>query len=218
MTKKQIIATSVIAVILIGLIIAVSVYGKSKNTIDDSQSNFCSEPERRQLAADIGSGVLESETNNTGTPGSKGTSASGSNSAGNSDSTSSSAGGISSTGGSGNYKTYKAALPETSGYPIPKTNHFSLIEGSLKPGDPQKAELKIYLDCERDFEKQLKELEGIIQPILGPSVTKEIISYMKTKTSRSVPLDKWWETNNKEINVSSGYDSYIVEFLSWKKQ
>jgi hypothetical protein len=48
MTKKQIIATSVIAVILIGLIIAVSVYGKSKNTIDDSQSNFCSEPERRQ--------------------------------------------------------------------------------------------------------------------------------------------------------------------------
>lgn len=213
MTKKQIIATSVIAVILIGLIIAVSVYGKSKNTIDDSQSNFCSEPERRQLAADIGSGVLESETNNTGTPGSKGTSAPGSNSAGGSSSIS--AGAI---GGSGNYKTYKAALPETSGYPIPKTNHFSLIEGSLKPGDPQKAELKIYLDCERDFEKQLKELEGIIQPILGPSVTKEIISYMKTKTSRSVPLDKWWETNNKEINVSSGYDSYIVEFLSWKKQ
>jgi hypothetical protein len=215
MTRKQIIATSVIAVILIGLIIVVSVYGKSKNTIDDSQSNVCSESERRQLAADIGSGVLENETNNIGV--SKDISASGSNSAGNSDSTSSSAGGISSTGGSGNYKTYKAALPETSGYPIPKTNHFFLIEGSLKPSDPQKAELKIYLDCEKDFDKQLKELEGIIQPILGPSVTKEIISYMKTKTSRSVPLDKWWKTNNKEITVSSGYDSYIVEFLSWKK-
>jgi hypothetical protein len=50
MTKKQIIATSVIAVILIGLMIVVSVYGKSKNTIDDSQSNVCSESERRQLA------------------------------------------------------------------------------------------------------------------------------------------------------------------------
>jgi putative cell wall-binding protein len=119
--------------------------------------------------------------------------------------------------GRGSLQNYETAPPETSGYPIPESHHFFQIEGSVKPSDPDYAELVIYLDCEKDFDKQLKELEGIIQPILGPSVTKEIISYMKTKTSRSVPLDKWWKTNNKEITVSSGYDSYIVEFLSWGK-
>jgi hypothetical protein len=40
---------------------------------------------------------------------------------------------------------------------------------------------------------------------------------MRTKTSRSVGLDKWWKTDNKKINVASGYDSYIIEFLSWRK-
>jgi putative cell wall-binding protein len=109
------------------------------------------------------------------------------------------------------------APPETSGYPIPERHHFYSIEGSLDPSNPHQAELAIYIDFETDFEKQLKELEGIIQPILGPKITKEITNYMKTKTNRNVGLDKWWETDKKKINVGSGYGDYIIEFLSWRK-
>mgnify|MGYP001493887707 CR=1 FL=1 len=208
MTKKQLVISAVVAAVLIGLIIAVSVYGKSKNS-DIGNSKKVTYPERRQIATLIENKADGSESSGTGT-------SSGSNSAGssNSGSSSKSAGSI----GSGDLyqKTYKAAPPETSGYSIPKSNHFFQIEGSLKPSDPHKAELAIYLDFESNFAKQLQELEKTIQPILGPDVTKEVIEYMQTKTSRSVGLDKWWETNSKKINVASGYGDYIIEFLSWK--
>jgi hypothetical protein len=212
MTKKQLIISAVIAAILIGLIIAVSVYGKSNNSnINDNKK--VTYPERRKIATSI-----EYEDEADGSKSSDAETSSDSNSAGssNSGSSSKSAGSI----GNGNQyqKSYKAAPPETSGYPIPKSHHFYLIEGSLDPSDPHKAELKIYLDFESNFEKQLKELEETIQPILGLEITKEIITYMRTKTSRSVGLDKWWETDSKKINVGSGYGDYVIEFLSWKKQ
>lgn len=119
--------------------------------------------------------------------------------------------------GRGYLQNYETAPPETSGYPIPERYHFFEVEGSVKPSDPDYAELSISLDIENNFEKQLKELEGIIQPILGPKITKEITNYMKTKTNRNVGLDKWWETDKKKINVGSGYGDYIIEFLSWRK-
>lgn len=211
MTKKQLIISAVIAVILIGLIVAVSVYGKSNNSnINDSKK--VTYPERRQIATSIGDEADSSESPGTGTSSDSDSNSSGSN---NSGSSSKAAGSI----GSGNLyqKTYKAAPPETSGYPVPKSHHFFQIEGSLKPSDPDQAELAIYIDFESNFEKQLQELEKTIQPILGQDITKEIVAYMRTKTSRSVGLDKWWETDSKKINVASGYGSYIIEFLSWKK-
>lgn len=210
MTKKQLIISVVIAAVLIGLIITVSVYGKSKNSkIDDSKK--VTYPERRQIATSIEKNAAGSESPGTGT-------STDSNSAetSNSGSGSKSVGSVSS--GSLYQKTYKAAPPETSGYPIPKSNHFYQIEGSFKPSDPDQAELAIYLDFEDNFDTQLRELRSVIQPILGSEITDEIVSYMKTKTSRSVWLDRWWETNSKKVKVGSGYGSYIVEFLSWKKQ
>lgn len=119
--------------------------------------------------------------------------------------------------GRGYMKSSEAAPPETSGYPIPERYHFFQIEGSLKPSDPHKAELSIYLDFEYNFEKQLQELEQTIQPILGSNITEEIIALMKTKTSRSVWFDQWWETDGKKINVGSGYGDYLIEFMSWRK-
>ncbi|HHV34418.1 MAG TPA: hypothetical protein GXX59_02415 [Syntrophomonadaceae bacterium] len=210
MTKKQLIISAVIAAVLIGLIIAVSVYGKSKNSnINDSKK--VTYPEQRKIATSIGNGADGSKSPGTGT-------SSDSNSSG----SSSNSGGSSKSAGfadSNNWyqKTYEAASPESSGYPIPKNNHFLGIEGSLKPSDPHKAELAIYLDFENSFDTQLQELRSTIQPILGSEITDEIVSYMKTKTSRNVGLDKWWETDSKKINVASGYADYIVELLSWKK-
>jgi len=210
MTKKQLIISAVIAAVLIGLIIAVSVYGKSKNSnINDSKK--VTYPEQRKIATSIGNGADGSGSPGTGR-------SSDSNSAGSSDSGNSSTLADSIGGGDQYQKSSKAVPPETSGYPIPKGNHFYQIEGSLKPSDPHKAELKIYLDFENNFDTQLQELRSIIQPILGSEVADEIVSYMKTKTSRSVGLDQWWETDSKKINVGSGYGEYIIEFLSWKKQ
>ena len=207
MTKKQLICSAVIAAVLIGLIIGVPIYGKKKNpNISDSEVIY---PERRQIETSVGNEVDVSESPGTDMP---------------SDTTEINTGGtggglksVGSTGGNLYQKTYKAAPPETSGYPIPNSHHFFQVEGSLKPGDPDQAELSIYLDFEKNFEKQLQELEKIIQPILGPDVAKEIVAYMRTKTSRSVGLDRWWETGSKKVKVGSGYGSYIIEFLSWKK-
>ncbi len=207
MTKKQLICSAVIAAVLIGLIIGVTIYGKKKNpNISDSEVIY---PERRQIETSVGNEVDVSESPGTDMP---------------SDTTEINTGGtggglksVGSTGGNLYQKTYKAAPPETSGYPIPNSHHFFQVEGSLKPGDPDQAELSIYLDFEKNFEKQLQELEKIIQPILGPDVAKEIVAYMRTKTSRSVGLDRWWETGSKKVKVGSGYGSYIIEFLSWKK-
>ena len=208
MTKKQLIISAVIAAVLIGLIIAVSLYGKSKNSnINDSKK--VTYPEQRKIAS-IGNEADGSESPGTGT-------SSDSNSAGNSNSGSGSKSAGSAYSNNWYQKTYEAASPESSGYPIPKNNHFLGIEGSLKPSDPHKAELAIYLDFENSFNTQLQELRSTIQPILGSEITDEIVSYMKTKTSRNVGLDKWWETDSKKINVASGYADYIVEFLSWKK-
>lgn len=206
MTKKQLIIAAVVAIILIGLIIAVSVYGKSKNSkVSDSQD--ISYPERRQIATSIGKDATGSESSGTGASSGSGSGSSGSSSK--------SAGSI----GSGNLyqKTYKAASPETSGYPILKSNHFFQIEGSLKPSDPDKAELTISLNIESKFEEQLQELEKTLQPILGPEITKEIIAYTRTKTSRDTILNKWWETNNKQVKIGSGSRTPIVTFYSWKK-
>ncbi len=207
MTKKQLICSAVIAAVLIGLIIGVTIYGKKKNpNISDSEVIY---PERRQIETSVGNEVDVSESPGTDMP---------------SDPTEINTGGtggglksVGSTGGNLYQKTYKAAPPETSGYPIPNSHHFFQVEGSLKPGDPDQAELSIYLDFEKNFEKQLQELEKIIQPILGPDVAKEIVAYMRTKTSRSVGLDRWGETCSKKVKVGSGYGSYIIEFLSWKK-
>ena len=207
MTKKQLICSAVIAAVLIGLIIGLTIYGKKKNpNISDSEVIY---PERRQIETSVGNEVDVSESPGTDMP---------------SDTTEINTGGtggglksVGSTGGNLYQKTYKAAPPETSGYPIPNSHHFFQVEGSLKPGDPDQAELSIYLDFEKNFEKQLQELEKIIQPILGPDVAKEIVAYMRTKTSRSVGLDRWWETGSKKVKVGSGYGSYIIEFLSWKK-
>lgn len=66
MTKKQLIISAVIAVILIGLIVAVSVYGKSNNSnINDSKK--VTYPERRQIATSIGNGAEGSGSPGTGT-------------------------------------------------------------------------------------------------------------------------------------------------------
>lgn len=211
MTKKQIVIVSVIAAILIGLIIAVSVYGKSKNPNINSSTEVAY-PERRQLATSI---ECEAEADGSKSSDAEISSDSKSTVSSNSGGISKSAGSV----GSGDLyqKTYKAASPESSGYPIPKINHFYRIEGSLKPSDPHKAELKIYLDFENSFDTQLQELRSIIQPILGSEITDEVVSHMKTKTSRNVGLDQWWETDSKKINVGSGYGSYIIEFMSWSK-
>lgn len=197
MTKKQIIISVVVFVILLVSIICVSIWGKHKREVWENAEMPEIKVERRHIETSVGVDGSE-ELPGTSTP---------------ADTT----GTNSSTGGSLYQKTYTAAPPETSGYPVPKNHHFYQIEGSLKPSDPHQAELAVYLDCD-NFEKQLKELEETIQPILGPDVTKEIVAYMRTKTSRSVGLDKWWETDNKKINIGSGYGSYIIEFLSWKKQ
>lgn len=208
MTKKQLIIAAVVAIILIGLIIAVSVYGKSNNSnINDSKK--VAYPERRQIATSIGNEANGSESPGTGT-------SSDSNSAGSSNSGSGLKSAVSS-GGNLYQRTYKAASPETSGYPIPKSHHFFQIEGSLKPSDPDKAELTISLNIESKFEEQLQELEKTIQPILGPEITKEIIAYTRTKTNRDTILDKWWETNDKDIKIGSGSRTPIVTFYSWKK-
>jgi hypothetical protein len=52
---------------------------------------------------------------------------------------------------------------------------------------------------------------------LGSEIADEIIAFMRTKTNRTVGLDKWWETNSKKVKVGSGYGSYIINFKSWKK-
>jgi len=209
MTKKQLIISAVIAAVLIGLIIAVSVYGKSKNS-DIGNSKKVTYPERRQIATSIGNGADGSGSPGTGR-------SSDSNSAGSSDSGNSSTSAGSIGGGDQYQKSSKAAPPETSGYPIPKGNHFYQIEGSFEPSDPDQAELAIYLDFENNFDTQLQELRSIIQPILGSEIADEIIAFMRTKTNRTVGLDKWWETNSKKVKVGSGYGSYIINFKSWKK-
>ncbi len=210
MTKKQLIIAAVVAIILIGLIIAVSVYGKSKNSkVSDSQD--ISYPERRKIATSI-----ENETNNSKIP-EKSNSSQYSNSSSETSNPDSSLKSAVSSGGNLYQRTYKAASPETSGYPIPKSHHFFQIEGSLKPSDPDKAELTISLNIESKFEEQLQELEKTIQTILGPEITKEIIAYTRTKTNRDTILDKWWETNDKDIKIGSGSRTPIVTFYSWKK-
>jgi hypothetical protein len=215
MTKKQLIVSAVVAAILVGLIITVVIHDKHKDSKTDDNIT-ATYPERRQIETTVGNDPEvenDPESSNTGMP-------SDSTDASKNPTSINTGGGLKSadtTDGNQYQKTYKAAPPETSGYPVPKSHHFFQMEGSLKPSDPHKAELKIYLDFENNFDTQLQELRSIIQPILGSEITNEIVSYMKTKTSRSVGLDKWWETDSKKINVASGYGDYIIEFLSWKK-
>jgi len=119
--------------------------------------------------------------------------------------------------GRGYLQNYETAPPETSGYPIPERYHFFEVEGSVKPSDPDYAELSISLDIENNFEKQLQELRSIIQPVLGSNITEEIIACMREKTNCDVLIGKWWETNSKTINVASGYRDFTIEFMSWRK-
>jgi hypothetical protein len=221
LTKKQIIIVSVAAVVLIGLIIAVSVSASDNTKVADNQieNQDIQYPERRQIP------TVEDKSDNSETEKDSNSKNTDSTNSGNSTSGSKSidpASNLKSALPSGTSindlykKTGTAAPPETSGYPVPKKHHFFDIEGSSKPGDKDQAELMITLDINANFEKQLQELKQTIEPVLGSDTTEEILAYMKKKTSYDVELDRWWKTDSKDIKVSSGVRTPLIIFYSWK--
>lgn len=214
MTKKQIIIVSVIAAVLITAIIAVVLHNRSSNSV--ASAGFQTQSiERREIPSGTVEANQSEETDQFKTADqSKGSN----NSSTNSRNTSLNASGtIVYDPSLFEEVPIKTAPPETSGYSIPKSHHFYDIHGSVDLNDKHKAKLVITIDRGTNFQEQLQELNNIIEPILGTKTAEEIVAYVKTKTSPSVVLDRWWKTESKKIKVSSSFNSNYITFQSWDK-
>lgn len=213
MTKKQIIIVSVIAAVLIISIIAIVLHDRSSGSVASAGSQIGSQTQslgRREIPSVTVEANQSEETDR-----SKGSNNSSTNSSNNTSLDAS--GTIAYDPNLFKKISTKTAPPETSGYPIPKSHHFSNIEGSSNLKDKDQAKLAITIDTRTNFDKQLQELYNIVEPVLGADIAEEIVAYAKTKTNPSVVLDKWWQVNGKEVQVSSSYNSNTIEFLSWDK-
>jgi len=85
------------------------------------------------------------------------------------------------------------------------------------PGDKDYPEISIDMDITKDYDAQLRELRKIIQPVLGESITNQIIKKAKEKTvdTKEIYLEK--STDTKIVSISSSYGNIIVSFQSWQK-
>jgi len=207
-TKKQIVFVSVTIVILIILIVGTIAYAGKNNEIEQSKAPEI-KVERRNIPQPA---IQESTTSKTDESASSQTTQSETNKSESSQTTQ----GVLS---SGNLlrKTIETAPPESSGYPIPKTHHFYEIRGSVMPGNKDYAELSIDMDITKNYDIQLRELRKIIQPVLGESITNQIIEEAEKKTADTVKIYKRFETDTKEVSIGSSYGNPIVSFQSWQK-
>jgi len=85
------------------------------------------------------------------------------------------------------------------------------------PGDKDYPEMSIDMDITKDYDAQLRELRKIIQPVLGESITNQIIEEAEKKTADTVKIYKSLETDTKIVSISSSYNNIIVSFQSWQK-
>ena len=109
----------------------------------------------------------------------------------------------------------KPTKPTT--YVVTNPGIFYSVSGSPVPGDKDYAELTICMDITNNYDAQLRELRKIIQPVLGESITNQIIETAKKKTVDTIEIYKSFETDTKKVSIGSNYGNPLVSFNSWQK-
>jgi len=109
----------------------------------------------------------------------------------------------------------KPTKPTT--YVVTNPGIFYSVRGPAVPGDKDYPEISIDMDITKDYDAQLRELRKIIQPVLGESITNQIIEEAEKKTADTVKIYKSLETDTKIVSISSSYNNIIVSFQSWQK-
>jgi len=109
----------------------------------------------------------------------------------------------------------KPTKPTT--YVVTNPGIFYSVRGPAVPGDKEYPELSIDMDITKNYDAQLRELRKIIQPVLGESITNQIIETAKKKTVDTIEIYKSFETDTKKVSIGSNYGNPLVSFKSWQK-
>jgi len=180
------------------------------------------ETSETEVKLDAKSDGNSSSTSNGSTSSGGSTSSSGSTSG-----SGGSSGGSTSGGGSGDGTTPAkpaetkpappAPAPTPTKYVVSNPGVFYEVEGSAVPGNKDYAEFSIRMNSSSNYAAQLQELRAVILPVLGESITNQIIEIAKTKTDVTVQFYRCFETDAKKVCISSSGNNPLVSFQSWQK-
>jgi energy-coupling factor transporter ATP-binding protein EcfA2 len=111
-------------------------------------------------------------------------------------------------------------------YTVSNPGIFYEVEGSAVPGNKRYAELSIIMICMNRqtrqydaelYKKQIQELRATILPVLGESITNQVIKAAESKTHTDVRISERFETATKKVWIASNPGDSLVSFQSWSK-
>ncbi len=111
-------------------------------------------------------------------------------------------------------------------YTVSNPGIFYEVAGSAVPGNKNYAEFSIIMNCMNRqtrqydaelYKKQIQELRATILPVLGESITNQIIKAAERKTHSDVRISEKFETATKKVRIVSTPGYSLVQFDSWAK-